>query len=453
MNRLGMFAVGLGVMVAAGAAGCRPSPECYGADECDPGQQCLAGTCGVPDAGTIDAGMFVPTWFEVVSPIVQQNCWGNGQCHVRPLPIGIPMPLVDYQDVQALSTQGDLVYQRMSQRVADLQAPMPPRGQSQLNAQQIRFIQNWAAAGAPPGDPANAPDAGPIGGNNNNNNAGGQDGGGVVNNGPLAGAGVPEQVATGYGGLASPVWGDAVGVLVMTDITQDTIFFSMPPAPFEPFLTPSNGAVGLAGDEQGNLLITFYAARQVGRVVGQNVNPAATDFNGQLFNGPHAVTARSDGTLYFTDPEFAGNPNQIGFNGVFRVPPGGAAVAEWQGLPGSGPAGIALSPDETALYVTDRVDGVIRRWDVNADGSLANETQLTTTALNPDGIAVDVNGNLYVATNIGVQAFAPDGTEWGALAIPEAATGVGFGDPDRRALYVTSATTLYRIPMQVTGAP
>jgi gluconolactonase len=71
----------------------------------------------------------------------------------------------------------------------------------------------------------------------------------------------------------------------------------------------------------------------------------------------------------------------------------------------------------------------------------------------PDGMAVDVNGNLYVAASSGVVVLRPDGSGWGTIALPEAATNVAFGDEDRRSLYVTTPGALHRVVLGVPGAP
>lgn len=404
---------------------------------------CAAGTCVAADAGV--QGMLEPTWHEVIFPIIQRRCWGGGNCHVRPLQPGIPMALEQYADTQQPSRQGNLVYQQMGIRVQDLMNPMPPRGQSQLDSLQIRFFVRWADLGAPIGDPNKAPDAGV---NNGMLDAG------VTNSGPLASAGAPTLVSSGFFDLNGPAWGNTNNTLVMTDRAQDTIFFSIPPAPPQTLLRPSSEAVGLGADAQGNLIMTQYASRQVSRVQGVTVTPISQDYMGSRYNGPHDILGRADGNIYFTDPPFGLGirARELTFNGIFRVPAdGSAAVVQWQGADGTGPAGLELSPDESTLYVTDRLNAIIRRFSVATDGTLGSEALFAATFASPDGIVADVQGNLYVATELGVQAFSPQGVQYGLLTLPEAATGLCFGAPDLRTLYVTTRTSLYALSMPIPG--
>lgn len=433
----------LALALVAASAACRPNPECYSDSECGEGQMCSpARGCVAFDGGV--AGVLEPTWHEVVFPIIQQRCWGGGACHVRPLDPGIPHALETYADALQPSRQGNLIYEEMAVRVQDLVNPMPPRGQPQLNPQQIRFFARWAQLGAPEGDPNAAPDGGVGSGTVD---------AGVTNSGPLAMAGTPVEVSTGFFELSGPAWGNANNILVVTDRAQDSIFYLAPPQPPQVLLRPADEAVGLGSDAQGRLLMTQYGSRQVARVEGVTVTPLSQDYMGSRYNGPHDIVGRADGNVYFTDPSFGlgARPRELAFNGLFRLPPNGAAVVEWQGAVITGPAGLELSPDESALYVTDRVANLVHRFDVAFDGSLGTQTQLATTYPEPDGITVDAQGNIYVATALGVQGLSPQGSSIGLVALPEAATGVAFGGTDLRTLYVTTRSTLYSIQMPVAG--
>lgn len=431
-------------LLTLGAAACRPNPQCYSSSECGEMQMCAAGACVALDAGV--QGMLEPTWHEVIFPIIQQRCWGDGNCHVRPLDPGIPMALEVYADSQQPSRQGNLVYQEMANRVLSLQSPMPPRTHSQLRAEQITFFTRWSELGAPVGDPMRAPDGGV--------NTGTVDAG-VTNSGPLATAGTPVEIANGYFDLRSPVWGNASRRLVMSDRAQDSLFSMIPPAPPQVILRPSDEAVGLGSDAQGRLLMTQYGSRRVSRVDGVAVTPLSDNYMNLDYNSPHDIVGRADGNVYFTDPGFGlgVRPRGVTFNGVFRLPADESGpVAEYQGPSGAGPAGLELSPDESLLYVTDRTGNLVRRFEIGFDGALANETIFVpVTYASPDGITVDSLGNLYVATELGVQGFDPMGGELGLISLPAEATGVTFGGADLRTLYVTTRTALYAVAMQVTG--
>ncbi len=436
----GLSSVGLILMLATA---CRPSPQCYTSAECGEEQMCVVGQCVVADSGVI--GTLEPSWYEVIYPIIQQRCWGGGNCHVRPLPPGIPMALEEYVDTQQPSRQGNFVYQEMAIRVQDLVMPMPPRGQSQLGSQQIRFFVRWNELGAPLGDPAKAPD----GGVNN-----GMLDAGITNTGPLATVPAPTEVQTGFFSLSGPAWGNANGILVTTDRAQDTIFFASPPAPPQVLLRPSSETVGVASDAQGNIILAQYLTRQVARIVGTAVVPITDRFNGLRYNGPHDLIGTAGGSIYFTDPDFGlgARSRELTVNGLYRISPDGATVTEvWSGIDGNGPAGLELSPDESKLYMTDRVANSVLRFDIAQDGTLQAETLFASTLPSPDGITVDAMGNVYVATEFGVQGFSPQGVDYGLLPLPVAATGLVFGDSRLTTLYVTTPTTLYSFQMPNPG--
>ncbi len=160
---------------------------------------------------------------------------------------------------------------------------------------------------------------------------------------------------------------------------------------------------------------------------------------------------KQDGNLYFTDPAYGGNPNVLGFQGVFRVAPGGGLSLVVDDM--TAPNGIALSPDETVLYVTDSEDDYVRRWDVAPDGTPSNPQKLMDTANGPDGMAVDVAGHLYVTTQKGVEVYLPDGSLHDTISVPEQPANCTFGGADKRTLYITARTSLYRVELNLPGLP
>jgi gluconolactonase len=177
-------------------------------------------------------------------------------------------------------------------------------------------------------------------------------------------------------------------------------------------------------------------------------------FEGSRFNSPNDITVRSDGTLYFTDPPYgiADNQRELAFMGVFRVAPGGAITAERRGALAERPNGIALSPDETRLYVGDSEADLVRVYDVAGSGALSNPRTFATPA-GPDGMAVDAAGNLFVAAAQGVQVYAPAGTLWGTITVPMQPANVAFGGPDARTLLITARTAVYRVTLAHPGLP
>jgi gluconolactonase len=275
------------------------------------------------------------------------------------------------------------------------------------------------------------------------------------NQDPLEDMGQVVQVATDFQFTEGPVWRANPGILLFSDIPADTIYRLDPPGAISVFrgpTQPATNANGLNLDPDGRLLACEHSTARVTRFVdGTRTEVVADSFGTETFNSPNDVISRSDGTIYFTDPTYGGT-GTVGFRGVYRVTPAGAVelVAQYANTQ---PNGIGLSPDESTLYVVDTTAGVIRSFPVAPDGSTGDETILAETGGGGDGMAVDVNGNLYVTANAGVLVLRPDGTSWGTLEFPEEPANCVFGGADRRTLYVTARTTLFSVDLAVPGLP
>jgi gluconolactonase len=220
---------------------------------------------------------------------------------------------------------------------------------------------------------------------------------------------------------------------------------------------PSSRANGLALDEQGRLLAAEHQTRRLSRTEPGGVVTVVDVYEGDRFNSPNDIVVASDGTIYFTDPDYGlANPGdrELSFNGVYRVQ-GSTVTLEWPGVVGSNqPNGIALSPDESVVYVTDTQAGTLLAWDRAMDGSLSGQRTLAQGLPTPDGMCIDDLGNIYVATwGNGIEIFSPDAAHWGAIPMPRAASNCAFGGPARRTLYVTAHEGLYRVSVPMPGSP
>jgi gluconolactonase len=171
---------------------------------------------------------------------------------------------------------------------------------------------------------------------------------------------------------------------------------------------------------------------------------------GKRFNSPNDVVVRSDGTVYFSDPDYqlsSGTPSELPM-AVYRVSPKGeVSVVDKMDKPN----GVALSPDESTLYV-GAVDGKVRKYAVSADGSTGPRVDFGDVA-GPDGMGVDCAGNLYVTGSGGVQVISPDGKKLGAIVGFNGATNVAFGGGERKTLYITAGDSLYSIELLIPGYP
>ena len=188
----------------------------------------------------------------------------------------------------------------------------------------------------------------------------------------------------------------------------------------------------------------------------------ANSFQGRRLNRPNDVVVKSDGSIYFTDPWTSPDvPEQwdLTFAGVYRVTPdlGTLTLLVDDFLL---PNGLAFSPDESVLYVNDSRRRHIRAFDVAANGTLARQTDRVFADLGgaepggPDGMKVDVAGNVYCGGSGGIYILDPKGKKLGRIVHGyPATTNIGFGGDDWKTLFFTSRSALGAVNLKVAGVP
>jgi len=222
------------------------------------------------------------------------------------------------------------------------------------------------------------------------------------------------------------------------------------------------GSNGLTLDPQGRLTINQHGNRRVLLIDGDKETVLADRLEGKRLNSPNDLVYRSDGTLFFTDPPF-GLPKfhqdprkELSFEGVFSLHNGKLrAVSKDM----TGPNGLALSPDEKYLYVGnwDEKKKVVYRYTVTPDGNLENGKIFFDMTSAPgedaiDGVKVDSAGNVYISGPGGLWVVSPAGEHLGTIHLPMHPHNMAWGDDDRKTLYMTARSGLYRIRLNVAGA-
>lgn len=269
-----------------------------------------------------------------------------------------------------------------------------------------------------------------------------------------------EKVADSFGFVEGPVWHTG-GFLLFTDIPRNRIMKWHPKEGVSVFRVPSDQANGLAFNRQGRLFACEHKARRVSRTEASGAVTSVVDkFEGKRLNSPNDLAFAADGSVYFTDPPYglprSSEGKELDFNGVYRLSPQGELTALIKDF--ERPNGIAFSPDQKTLYVADTARLHVRAFDVRADGSIANgrvfgEMRPWAKGIEggPDGMKVDVRGNVYVTGAGGVWVFDRRGKTLGVILTPEVPANCGFGDADFKTLYITARTGLYRIRLNVAG--
>ena len=271
-----------------------------------------------------------------------------------------------------------------------------------------------------------------------------------------------EKLATGFLFTEGPLWHAQEKYLLFSDMPGDHLRKWSATEGITTFRKPCAQSNGLAWDTQGRLVICEHATSLLTRTEPNgDITVLASHYAGKELNSPNDVVVKSDGAIYFSDPvygrkEYYGNPRplQLDYRGVYRLTPDGKALALVAGDFGQ-PNGLCFSLDERQLYINDTDRQHIRRFDVLADGTLANGHIWAKTsgegAGAPDGMKIDSAGNIYCCGPGGIHVFAPDATCLGVVRVPEYTANFCFGDDDVRSLYVTASTSIYRFRVNLPG--
>jgi gluconolactonase len=265
-----------------------------------------------------------------------------------------------------------------------------------------------------------------------------------------------EKVAGDFQFIEGPIW-HPDGFLLFSDIPADIIYKFASNQQVEVFRRPSGKANGNTLDKENRLLTAENENRRVSRTEKDGkVITLADRYEGKRLNSPNDLVVKSDGSIYFTDPSYGVSKDreELGFYGVYRLAPDGKLTLLVKDL--VLPNGIAFSPDEQKLYVNNSEARYIAVYDVKPDGTVTNErlfADLKDASQGgvPDGLKVDLEGNVYSTGPGGVWILSPDGKLLGKISVPETATNLAWGESDRKTLYITGSTSLYRIRLKIAG--
>jgi gluconolactonase len=287
-----------------------------------------------------------------------------------------------------------------------------------------------------------------------------------------------EKLAEGFGWAEGPVWVKSGGYLLFTDVPGNTMWKWSDTGGLEKFLEPSGatnpdmtvwreaGANGLAMLDSNTILLADTGNRGIQQLdlATKVKTPVAMRFDGKSFASPNDVVRMSSGVLFFTDPpygfrQFDAAPEiEIKFNGVYRMGKDGSVTAIEKNL--TRPNGVALSPDEHTLYVSqsEPTKAIIMAYTLDADGNVTakrlfhDATDLVAADAPglPDGLTVAADGTIFASGPGGILVLSQDGKRLGRISDGQPTANCKFGD-DGRTLYLTSNNMLARIRLNVTG--
>ena len=289
---------------------------------------------------------------------------------------------------------------------------------------------------------------------------------------------VIETLAMGFAWSEGPVWvasdkgGLPAGCLLFSDIPNNRVHRWQPGKGLDIFMEPAGftgpaeygrerGSNGLTLDAAGRLVLCEHGDRRVSRLEPGGGKKTLVDaYHGKRLNSPNDLAIHSSGAIYFTDPPY-GLPQgwddprrELDFCGVYRLAADGTLTLECDTM--TRPNGIAFSHDERILYVNDNRTRQITAFTVQDDGTIHNPrifVDMTADKAegNPDGMKVDLVGNMYAAGPGGVWVISPQGKLLGKIVLPERASNMAFGDADGKTLYMTARTSIYRIRLLQAG--
>ncbi|MDD1622849.1 MAG: SMP-30/gluconolactonase/LRE family protein [Methylococcaceae bacterium] len=282
--------------------------------------------------------------------------------------------------------------------------------------------------------------------------------------GVAVGGVVVDVIKEGFNGTEGPI-GYSDGSLLFTETNANKIIRIAPDGGVSTFLENSNGANGLAMTPEGEIIAVQTKDTQVGVVYPvKQKKVLAKDYQGVKFQRPNDLVRASNGGLYFTDSgtrPSKENPNpEPSHPGVFYISPGGDL--KQLAIDIERPNGISLSKDEKTLFVANTDGEHILAYDIAADGSIQNRRNFAKLegwkkgegdkwSSGADGLALDDEGRLYVASNAGIEVLSAKGEALGVIPLPKKPQNLAFAGAGKNQLYVVGRGSAYRIPLLAHG--
>jgi gluconolactonase len=288
-----------------------------------------------------------------------------------------------------------------------------------------------------------------------------------------------EKLAEGFGWAEGPIWIREGNYLLFTDVPGNKMWKWSEKGGLEKFLDPSGaanpdpavwreaGANGLAIRDSKSILLADTGSRMIQSLdlKSKKKKPVAVKFEGMKLSSPNDVTRMKSGVLFFTDPPYGfkkfdeAPEKEISFNGVYRMGKDGKVSVIEKEL--HRPNGVALSPDEATLYVTqsEPTKAVVMAYSLDGNGKVTGKklfhdfTDLVGPGAPglPDGLTVAADGTIFTTGPGGVLVLSKDGKRLGRISDGKATANCKFGE-DGKTLFLTSHNMLARIRLNTVGA-
>jgi len=247
---------------------------------------------------------------------------------------------------------------------------------------------------------------------------------------------------------------DKYGNVYFTDQPNDKIWKYGTDGKLSVFLDKTGRSNGLYFDKKGNLISCADEKNELWSISpSKKITVLASNYKGQLFNGPNDLWVHPNGGIYFTDPLYKRDywtrqGQRLEKEQVYYLPKNKKEAVVVASNPEK-PNGIVGTPDGNFLYVADIQGNKTYKYKINADGALQSPQLFAEQG--SDGMTIDNKGNIYL-TGKGVTVYNKEGKKLGHIDIPAAWTGnVCFGGKKRDKLFITASESIYVLDMQVKG--
>lgn len=265
-----------------------------------------------------------------------------------------------------------------------------------------------------------------------------------------------QPISTGHALTEGIIWHDKDQYLIFSCMAQGKVFKWREGEGTSVIKTPSNITNGNFFDREGRMISCEHATSQLVRRSddGRYSVVLASHYQGKELNSPNDVIVDLKGRIWFTDPTYgrtspaagvAREPQQAK-RGVYRLDPDGTLTCVADDF--EQPNGLCMTLGEKALLVNDTPRDHIRRFTVEADGSLSGGGVIAVLRADapgkPDGLKIDEMGRIYCTGPGGVHVLTSEGEAIGIIRTPEQCRNFCFGGPELSDLYFATSTTIYR---------
>ena len=274
------------------------------------------------------------------------------------------------------------------------------------------------------------------------------------------------QIGSGFIFTEGPIWHPVDNYLLFSDMPGD-VRRRWDENGVSEVAKPSNKGNGLTYDATLNLLVCEHSTSSVVRISPDGKREVlCSHFEEKELNSPNDIIVRSDGAIYFTDPTYGRlehfgvpRPTQLGFQAVYRLPPGHRPGDEPELVSDryifTQPNGLCLSPCEKFMWVNDTDQANIRKFDIADNDSLTNGRTFasgikdSSLAGVPDGMKADEEGNVWVTAPGGVWVYSFHGILLGKIEVPEMVANLHWGGEDWKTLFMCSCTSVYTLRTKI----